>query len=273
MQAFRIAAIAAFALVYATSIHAQNDPVIRTGGKGDSVAVTSFIFTVASPSGNSPALSTVPDSTDCVLSQRGKATSVPGCFFQNNIITLQGKGVTISRLVFVVDNAEYTGVLTCGTDTFLGGTGPFAACTVQPVADGTFSVVTFSNGSIPPGGDFSMGMRGFNSNASFAGIALPSRSSDTAEIYVFPSPSGANSDRQSAGIDASRFVGSQTFPIRTLSDFRCDRSAFGSSSFAAFSSTAWSAAWSSSNRPISGGVLGPSPITFEACPASGWRIT
>lgn len=272
MQAFRTAAIAAFTLVYATSVHAQNDPVIRTGGKGDSVAVTSFIFTVASPSGNSPALSTVPGSTDCVLSQRGRATTVPGCFFQNNI-TLQGNGVTISRLIFVVDNAEYTGVLTCGTDTALGGTGPFAACTVQPVGDGTFSVVTFSNGSIPPGGNFSMGMRGFNSNASFAGIALPSRNSDTAEIYVFPGPSGANSDRQSAGIDASRCVGSQTFPIRTLSDFRCDRSAFGSSSFAAFSSPALSAAWSSSNRPISGGVPGPSPITFEACLASGWRIT
>lgn len=252
--------MAVFAVVYATGVHAQNDPVIRTGGGHGSVPVTSLIFSVASPSGNSPALTTVPNSTDCVLTQKGVASSVPQCFFQNKITLPKGKGVTISRLVFIVDSAEYTGPLTCGTDTTLGGTGPFATCTVQPTGDGSFSVITFSNGSIPPGGDFSMGMRGFNSEASFPAIALPSP--DWAGIYQFPDPSSASSDPLVAVNDAPRFIGCQSLQIRALCAFRRDRS--GSS---------FIAAWISSNGPISGGMPGPSRITFEAFPSSNWRIT
>lgn len=260
MKAFRIAAIAAVAVVYATGLLAQGDPVIRTGGGCCSVAVTSFIFSVETPTGNSPALSTVPNSTDCVLTQRGTATSVPGCGFKNKITLPGGKGVTISRLVFIVEDAEYaTPPLLCGTDTFLGGAGPFAACTVQSVPYGNFSIVTFSNGSIPPGGEFSMGMRGFNSDAKFAGIALPSHNSGTAEIYTFPDLSGANSAPQLALNDAPRFVGSQSLPIRALPVFERSDSRFV-------------AAWIRSNL-ISDCMPGPSRIIFEPCPTFSWRIT
>lgn len=189
MKASRIATFAALAVLCAAQIHAQsiptNDPVIRIGGGHGSVAVTSPVFRVESPSGTSPAA--LPGGTDCVLSQPGKApTAVPGCFFQNKIMLPGGTGATITRLIFVVDNADFSGTLTCGTDTALGGTGPFSACRVQPVGDGTLSIVTFFNGSVPFGGDFSMGMRGFNSDTSFAGIALRSTVSATTEIYELP---------------------------------------------------------------------------------------
>ena len=190
MKASRIAAFAALVVFCAAQVHAKsiptNDPVIRTGGGGGSVAIFSPIFRVESPSGNSPALTTVQGSTDCVLSQPGTApTAVPGCFFKNRIMLPGGTGVTITRLIFVVDDAEFSGTLNCGTDTALGGTGPFSACRVQPVGDGTLSIVTFFNGSVPFGGDFSMGMRGFNVKTSFASIALPGPGPDsaTAEIY------------------------------------------------------------------------------------------
>jgi len=183
MKLFRIAVLAAFAVFVAAQAHADstptNDPVIRAGGGGGSVAITSPIFGMATPSGNSPALSTLPGSTDCVLMQLGKApTTAPGCFFKNEI-TMPHEAVadvTITRLTFVVDNADFSGTLTCGTDTALGGSGPFSTCRVQPVGDGTFSIVTFFDGSVPPGGDFSLGMRGFNGNTTFAVVALRSTS-------------------------------------------------------------------------------------------------
>ena len=179
---FRIAVLAAFAVFIAGQAHAAStptpDPVIRTGGGTGSVAITSPVFAIVTPSGNSPALTTVPGSTDCVLIQPGKAPmTAPGCFFKNEITMPDGvTNVTITRLNFVVDNADFSGILTCGTDTTLGGHGPFSMCRVQPVGDATTSVVTFFNGSIPSGGDFSLGTRGFNLNTTFAGIGFRSPS-------------------------------------------------------------------------------------------------
>jgi hypothetical protein len=271
MKAFRIAAIAAFLLVFAALVYAQvpNDPVIRTGGGHHSVPVTSVIFGVGSPSGNSPALSTVPDSTDCVLTQKGQTASVPGCFFKNNITTLRGKPRTISRLVFLVNNSEYTGTLTCGTDTTLGGPGPFAACTVQPVGDGSFSVVTFFNGSVPYGSDFSMGMRGFNSNTNFAAVALCGSDSSTAEIYGFPDARG-KSDAHHALKAASRFFGCAACRGRNHSDFQSDQRVLGSGFPAGDSgSIIRMSVWTPSYRPN----FDPSPITFDLLPTPGWRIT
>lgn len=271
MKALRIAAFAALAVLYAARVHAQsNDPVIRTGGGSGSVAVTSPIFRVVSPSGNSPALNTVPGSTDCVLFQPGKtSTAVPGCFFKNEIVLPRGTGITITRLIFVVDNADFTGILTCGTDTTLGGAGPFSACSVQPVADGTFSIVTFFNGSVPFGGDFSMGMRGFNSKTGFAGVALGSRNSDTAEIFELPDLARPNSAHRAVN-NAPRFLGCETCRLRTLSGFQRDRRAFVSGSIAADKGKiVQCSAWSSSTRPNSDDMPGPSRITFEAWPTSG----
>lgn len=175
MKAFRIASFAVLAVLSGGRVHAQstNDPVIRTGGGRGSVAITSPFFRVVSPSGTSPVLPNVQDSTDCVLLQPGEApTSVPGCFFKNKIVLPDGAGVTITRLVFVVDNADFSGILTCDTNTQLGGPGPFAVCRVHPVGDGSLSIVTFFKGSVPFGSDFSMGMRSFNSNTGFVGVAL-----------------------------------------------------------------------------------------------------
>lgn len=282
MKALRIAAFAALALLYAACANAQvNDPVIRTGGGNHSVAVTSPFFRIGSPSGNSPALTTVPNSTDCVLWQPGKAsTSVPGCFFKNNITLPGGTGITITRLVFVVENDNYTGVLTCGTDTTLGKTGPFAACSVQPVGDGTFSIVAFFNGSVPYGTDFSMGMRGFNSNASFAGIALR-RNPETAELYEFPDGAPRKSDFYAALNSAPRSLGCETCQSQALSGFHGDRRAFDAASTVADAGKMFqSSVWNSSNRPNLDGMPGASPIAFkawptEAWPTSGheWRIT
>jgi len=281
MKAFRIAAFAALAVLYAAQVHAQstppNDPVIRTGGGSHSVGVTSPIFKVVSPSGNSPALNTLSGSTDCVLAQPGKApTTVPGCFFKNNIMLPGGTGVTITRLIFIVDSDEFSGILTCGTDTALGGTGPFAACSVQPVGDGTLSVVSFFNGSVPPGSDFSMGMRGFNSNPGFPGIALFSKNSVSTEIYELTDPARLHSALHRVVNYAPRSLGCETCQLRTLSDFQRDRRPLGSFAVAADADrTVQCSARSSSNRPNSDGMPGPSPITFEAWPASGrmWRIT
>ena len=183
IKPFRIAVLAAFAVFIAAQAHAAStptpDPVIRTGGGGGSVAITSPVFGIVTPSGNSPELSTLPGSTDCVLIQPGTApTTAPGCFFKNEI-TMPPRGVanvTITRLNFVVDNADFSGTLTCGTNTALGGPGPFATCRVQPVGDATSSIVTFFNGSIPSGGDFSLGTRGFNGNTTFAVVGFRSPS-------------------------------------------------------------------------------------------------
>jgi len=179
MKPFRITVLAAFAVFIAAQAHAAStatpDPVIRTGGGGGSVAITSPVFAIVTPSGNSPALSTVSGSTDCVLIQPGKApTTAPGCFFQNEITMLPDgvADVTITRLTFVVDHADFSGTLTCGTNTTLGGPGPFSMCRVQPAGDATFSIVTFFDGSIPSGGDFSLGMRDFKGNTTFAGIGF-----------------------------------------------------------------------------------------------------
>jgi hypothetical protein len=278
MKALRIAALAALAVLYAAGVHAQsNDPVIRTGGGTHSVAVTSPIFRVVSPSGNSPALSTVPNSTDCVLYQPGQtSTAVPGCFFKNEIVLPGGADLIITRLIFVVDNADFTGVLTCGTDTTLGGTGPFSACSVQPILNGAFSVVTFSNGSVPFGSDFSLGMRGFNANIRFAVLALGSTNSGTAEIYELPDLARPNSAHRAVN-DAPRFLGCETCQLQTLAGLQRDRRSFVSGSIAADTGkTVQSSAWrSSSTRPNSDGMPGPSPITFEAWLTSGcvWRIT
>jgi hypothetical protein len=182
---------------------------------------------------------------------------VPGCFFKNEIVLPGGAGITITRLIFVVDNADFTGPLTCGTDTTLGGPGPFSACSVQPVLNGIFSLVTFFNGSVPFGGDFSMGMRGFNPNIRFAAVALGSTNSGTAEIYELPDLARPNSAHRAVN-DAPRFLGCETCRLRTLSGFQHDRRAFVSGSIAADpGKTIQCSAWSSSTRPNSDRM--PSP--------------
>jgi hypothetical protein len=129
VKLLRIAMLAALVALLTAQAYTQststNDPIIRTGGGHGSVAITSPIFRVISPSGNSPALSTVPASTDCVLMQPAKApVSVPGCLFKNYITSPRGIGITITRLTFIIDNAQFSGPLNCGTDTALFGTAP-----------------------------------------------------------------------------------------------------------------------------------------------------
>jgi hypothetical protein len=185
MKAFRVVVFAAFAALYSAAALAQvNDPIVRTGGGHGSVAITSPIFRIISPSGTSPVIPGVTGSTDCVLQQPFKAaTTAPGCLFKNSITTPRGIGLTITRLTFVIDNSQYSGPLNCGTDTQLFGTGPFAMCGIQTSPDGTFSFITFFSGTVPYLGDFSMGMRGFNLNAGFPGVALLSTGTSAAAAY------------------------------------------------------------------------------------------
>ena len=280
MKPFRVPVLAASALAVlcAAQVSAQSvpDPAIRIGGGKGSVPITSPIFGVLTPSGNSPALSSVPGSTDCVLLQLGKPpAAVPQCYFQNKIKALGGAGFTITRLTFVVDNADAPGVLTCGLDTVLGGIGPFASCSVQPVGDGSFSLITFFNGSIPPGGDFSMGMRGFTSNTGFAGVALRDKNSDTSTIYELPDLARPNTALPRPVNGAPRFR-CETCQLRTGSYLERDRGAFGSRSIKAdgvreFQGSAGS--WS--HRPDLDAMSRPPRVTFEEWPTSDceWRIT
>lgn len=139
------------------------DPVIRTGGGGGSVPISDPNFVIVSPSGNSPG------TTDCILIQDGVSTTAPGCFFLNNITAGQGgsqTGVTITRLTVVASRLDYSGTLSCQLSTALGGVSPwFKTCSVPATAA---PVVFFSGGSgIPFGGDFSVGFREFNTNATF----------------------------------------------------------------------------------------------------------
>jgi hypothetical protein len=185
MKDFRIVVFAALAALYSAGALAQvNDPIVRTGGGSGSVAITSPIFRIVSPSGTSPVLPNVTGSTDCVLQQPFKAaTTVPGCLFQNKITTPRGIGLTITRLTFIIDNSEFSGPLNCGTDTQLYGSGPFAMCGIQTSPDGTFSIITFFSGFVAYLGDFSMGMRGFNLNSGFPGVALLSTGTSASAAY------------------------------------------------------------------------------------------
>lgn len=139
------------------------DPVIRTGGGTGSVDITSPNFVIVSPSGNSPGTS------DCILIQDGVSTSAPHCLFLNNITAGQGTsmtGVTITRLIVVASKVDFSGTLSCDLSTALGGISPwFTKCNALPAGA---PVVFFSGGSgIPFGGDFSVGFREFNTNATF----------------------------------------------------------------------------------------------------------
>ena len=139
------------------------DPVVRTGGGGGSVPISSPNFVIVSPTGNSPGTS------DCILIQNGVSTPAPGCFFLNNITAGQGAsqtGVTITRLIVVASKMDFSGTLSCQLSTALGGVSPwFTTCRALPAGA---PVVTFSGGSgIPFGGDFSVGFREFNTNTTF----------------------------------------------------------------------------------------------------------
>ena len=160
---FASIAVVFLGLLSLTAAMAQTapDPVIRTGGGGGSVAITSPDFTIVSTTGNSPT-----DSTPCLVIQHGVTTSAPGCFFINKIVTEGGGGATIKGVIFVVNKDAVSGPLSCALNTALGGVSPwFSKCTVAP--DGIPAVI-FSGGSgIPYGGDFSFGFRGFLANATF----------------------------------------------------------------------------------------------------------
>jgi hypothetical protein len=252
MKDFRIVVFAAFAVLYSAGTLAQvNDPIVRTGGGHGSVAITSPIFRIVSPSGTSPVLPDVSGSTDCVLQQPFKAaTTVPGCLFQNKIMTPRGIGLTITRLTFIIDNSEFSGPLNCGTDTQLFGMGPFAMCGIQTSPDGTFSFITFFRGSVPYLGDFSMGMRGFNLNSGFPGVALLSTgTSAAAQYYELPyvarltpaSHRSVNGASQSRACEGCR---------QTVSYFDRDRLALASASIAADAGLlVQRSVWNSPNRP------------------------
>ena len=275
MKAFRIVVFAAFAALYSAGTLAQvNDPIIRTGGGGGSVAITSPIFRIVSPSGTSPVLPGITGSTDCVLQQPFKAaTTVPGCLFQNKITTPRGIGLTITRLTFIIDNSEFSGPLNCGTDTALFGNGPFTMCGVQTGPDGTFSFVTFFSGFVPYLGDFSMGMRGFNLNSGFPGVALLSTgTSAAAAYYELPYLGRLTPASHSSVNDAPRARACQGCRLQTVSNRDRDRLALASGSIAADAGMPVQLfAWSSSNPPNSDVMPPLSRMTFEGKPNSGYQ--
>jgi hypothetical protein len=147
------------ALAFADSIP-TGDPVIRTGGGSGSVSITSPIFTIVTPTGNSPT-----DATPCIYIYRGISTPSPGCFFSNHL----EEGGTIHEMVFVASKA-YSGTLSCALSTALGGISPWFTKCAAPAGG---RVVEFFGGpGIPFGDEFSLGFRGFNANASFLVIAI-----------------------------------------------------------------------------------------------------
>ncbi|HXJ95812.1 MAG TPA: PEP-CTERM sorting domain-containing protein [Terriglobia bacterium] len=147
-----------------------NDPQIKTGGPlgGSSVAplalptaapagIITPSFTIQSPSGSSPGTS------PCILIQGPFMTTSPLCYFENDITT-DGTADTITQLTFDALGIDPSTV-TCGE---LFGS-PFSMCGVDSIPGGT--EVSFTDGSIPFHGDFTLQFNGFPSDFSFSGSA------------------------------------------------------------------------------------------------------
>jgi hypothetical protein len=162
MKSVRLVALAAFVVLsIAVALADSIDPVVRTGGGTGSVAITSPIFTMVTPTGNSPT-----DGTPCVLIQGSTSTQAPECVFSNDI----GDGTTIHELVFVASKADFSGTLSCELMTKFGGPSPyFKHCAAMQAG-----VVEFFGGpGIPFGDEFSLGFGDFNHNATFQVTAIP----------------------------------------------------------------------------------------------------
>src|SRR5215831_5125280 len=158
-------------LAYADSIP-TSDPVIKTGGaagggapvRGASVPspagliVTSF--SIFSSSGTSPGTS------PCVLLQSGISTTSPACFFENDI-TVKGSGLAITSLTFDALGVPFNSTDQCG---FLSGS-PFSSCGVDPLPGAAGTEFTFTQGSIPFHGDFTLDLEGFPKNFTFSATA------------------------------------------------------------------------------------------------------
>lgn len=175
MKAFRIALLVALAAAVASFAFADQipsgDPVVKTGGglpaAAPSFATTSTMapaaiittsFDIVSPTGTSPGTS------PCDLMQGTITTVSPDCFFQNQI-TVNGAGEAITMLTFDAVGVDPSTV-NCG---FLTGS-PFSACGVDPLGtNGT--QVTFSDGTIPFGSDFTLDFEGFPANFDFGTTA------------------------------------------------------------------------------------------------------
>jgi hypothetical protein len=143
-----------------------NDPRVKTGG-GPPLSIDDLVpaaiitldFTVESPSGTSPGTS------PCILMQGGINTVSPQCLFQNEV-SLNGTGLTITALTFDALGINPDSV-TCG---FLSGS-PFSQCGVDPLSGNAGAEISFFDGAIPFGSDFTLDFEGFPQDFSFGTTA------------------------------------------------------------------------------------------------------
>jgi len=167
MKALRIVLLAALAAVLVPVAQADQfpDPFVKTGGGPPGAApgsapaaIITTSFDIVSPSGTSPGTS------PCDLIQGTITTVSPNCFFQNQI-TVNGVGEPIGMLTFNALGVD-SSTVNCG---FLSGS-PFTQCGVDPLGtNGT--EISFYDGIIPYGADFTLDFEGFPKNFSFGTTA------------------------------------------------------------------------------------------------------
>lgn len=168
------AAVTSFALAGTIP---PGDPNVKTGGGGPSypsasAAIITLDFSINSPSGTSPGTS------PCGLIQGTITTISPACLFQNDI-TLNGVGLDITSLVFDALGID-PNTVSCG---FLTGS-PFLQCGVDPLMGNTGTEISFFDGLIPFGSDFSLDFVGFPQNFTFGTTANPTPDPGTLSLLV-----------------------------------------------------------------------------------------
>jgi hypothetical protein len=141
------------------------DPVVKTGGSPPAApgsapaAIITLNFIIESPSGTSPGTS------PCDLIQGPFTTVSPLCFFQNEI-SISGQGQTINMLTF---DALGINSNTVSCDLLTGS--PFSQCGVDPLGNNAGTQITFFDGLIPFGGEFTLDFGGFPKNFTFGTTA------------------------------------------------------------------------------------------------------
>jgi len=183
MKALRIVLLAVLVAILVPVAQADQipsgDPVIKTGGgppvRQDAVTVPASIitttFSIESPSGTSPGTS------PCVLIQGGIMTTSPLCRFQNDI-SQDGFGESISMLTFDAFGINPSTV-TCG---FLSAS-PFTQCGVDPLGT-SGTEISFYDGLIPYGAEFSLDFAGFPKDYTFGTTASVSPDPGTLSLVI-----------------------------------------------------------------------------------------
>jgi hypothetical protein len=170
MRGFRTILLIALAAVSVSLAQADQipagDPRVKTGGGGtllwEGTAPAAIIiqnFSILTPSGTSPGTS------PCDLLQGTINTVSPTCLFQNDI-SVNGVGQSLTMLTFDALGVD-PNTVNCG---FLSGS-PFSQCGVDPLMGNEGTQITFFQGSIAFGSNFTLDFEGFPQNFTFGSTA------------------------------------------------------------------------------------------------------